>query len=92
MSAEMMQEILGMIEAEAHSRPAPFEYELAYQARVAIDRLRFAIKHTEQFCDTIRAAARSRIAIAGRVTTPRNGRPPLSGALTDDSPVACLPS
>jgi hypothetical protein len=50
MSSEMMQEILDMIEADAHSRPAPFEYELAYQARVAIDRLRFAIKHTEQFC------------------------------------------
>jgi hypothetical protein len=45
-----MQEILEMIEAEAHSRPTPFEYELAYHARVAIDRIRFAINHTEQFC------------------------------------------
>jgi hypothetical protein len=45
-----MHEILEMIEAEAHSRPTPFEFELAYQARVAIDRLRFAIKHTQQFC------------------------------------------
>ena len=25
------------------------EFEMAYQARVAIDRIRFAIKHTEQF-------------------------------------------
>jgi len=33
MASEMMQEILEMIEAEAHSRPTPFEYELAYQAR-----------------------------------------------------------
>ena len=50
MASEMMQEALEMIEAEAHSRPTPFEFELAYQARVAIDRLRFAIKHTQQFC------------------------------------------
>ena len=50
MASEMMQEVLAKIEAEAHSRPTPFEYELAYQARVAIDRLRFAIKHTGQFC------------------------------------------
>jgi hypothetical protein len=25
------------------------EFEMAYEARVAIDRIRFAIKHTEQF-------------------------------------------
>ena len=49
MSSEM-HEILETIEAEAHSRPTPFEFELAYQARVAIDCLRFAIKHTQQFC------------------------------------------
>ena len=49
MASEMMPEILEMIEAEAHSRPTPFEYELAYQARVAIDRIRFAIQHTEKF-------------------------------------------
>jgi hypothetical protein len=31
---------------------------MAYQARVAIDRIKFAIKHTEQFapCDAIREA------------------------------------
>src|SRR5215469_15070100 len=59
MASEMMQEALEMIEAEAHSRPTPFEFELAYQARVAIDRLKFAIKHTEQFCprsDALREA------------------------------------
>ena len=48
MSSEMMQEILDMIEAEAHSRPTHFEFELAYQALIAIDRIRFAIKQTEQ--------------------------------------------
>jgi hypothetical protein len=49
MSSEMMQEVLEMIEAEADSRATPFEYELAYQARVAIDRIRFAIQQTEKF-------------------------------------------
>ena len=48
--SSVMQEILEMIEAEAHSRPTPFEYELAYHARVSIDRIKFAINHTEQFC------------------------------------------
>ena len=49
MASEMTQKILEMIEAEAYSRPTPVEYELAYQARVAIDRIRFAIQHTEKF-------------------------------------------
>ncbi len=50
MSSEMMHQILETIEEEVHSRPSPIEFEMAYQARVAIDRIRFAIKHTEQFC------------------------------------------
>jgi hypothetical protein len=49
MASANMQEILHLIEAEAHARPAPTEFEMAYQARVAIDRIRFAIKQTEQF-------------------------------------------
>jgi hypothetical protein len=49
MSSEAMREVLQMIDAKAQSRPAPVEFELAYQARVAMDRIRFAIKHTEQF-------------------------------------------
>ena len=50
MSSQIMHQILETIEEEAHSRPSPIEFEMAYQARVAIDRIRFAIKHTEQFC------------------------------------------
>ncbi len=50
MPSEVMREVLKVIETEAESRPSAFEYELAYQARVAIERIRFAIKHTEQFC------------------------------------------
>jgi|SRR5579872_1263128 len=49
MSSEMMQEVVEMIEAAAQFRPTSSEYELAYQVRVAIDRIRFAIRHTEKF-------------------------------------------
>ena len=49
MPSEIMQKVLELIEAEVQGWPTPFEFELAYQARVAIDRIRFAIKQTEQF-------------------------------------------
>ena len=49
MSSEAMHQILEQIEADVQSRPSPIEFEMAYQARVAIDRINFAIKHTEQF-------------------------------------------
>ena len=49
MSSEIMNQILETIEEEVNSRPSAVEFEMAYQARVAIDRIRFAIKHTEQF-------------------------------------------
>src|SRR3954451_4567874 len=49
MSSEAMHEFLQTVEAEVQSRPTPTEFEMAYQARVASDRIRFAIKHTEQF-------------------------------------------
>lgn len=44
-----MHRIVGIIEAEVRERPSAIEFEMAYQARVAIDRIKFAIKHTEQF-------------------------------------------
>ena len=59
MPSEMMQQVLRMIENEAQLSPAAADYELAYQARVAIDRIRFAIRQTEQFAprtDEIREA------------------------------------
>lgn len=55
----MMQDILETIEAEVRSRPSPIEFEMAYQARVASERIRFAIKHTEAFaapCTQLREA------------------------------------
>jgi hypothetical protein len=60
MSSEMMRQIVEMIESRAHSRPAPIEFEMAYQARIAMDRIKFAIKHAEQFskpCLQIREAS-----------------------------------
>jgi hypothetical protein len=49
MKPELAEKILALIEARVHSLPTSMEFEMAYQARVAIDRIRFAIKHTEQF-------------------------------------------
>ena len=48
------------IETDVQSQPSASEFEMAYQARVAIDRIKFAIRHTEQFalpCDTMREAS-----------------------------------
>ena len=52
-----MRQIVETIEADVQSRPSAIEFEMAYQARVAIDRIKFAIRHTDQFarpCDTMR--------------------------------------
>jgi len=46
MSSEVMREILKPIEDGVNSRPSAIEFEMAYHARVAIDRIRFAIKYT----------------------------------------------
>jgi hypothetical protein len=48
MKAEFVNEMVSLIEAHVKSRPSPIEFEMAYQVRVAIDRIRFAIKTTEQ--------------------------------------------
>ena len=49
MSSGLMSQILQTIESEVRSRPSAMEYEMAYQARIAIDSIRFAIKQIEQF-------------------------------------------
>ena len=49
MSPEVMNQIPQIIENAANSIPSALEFEMAYQTRVAIDRIRFAIKHTEHF-------------------------------------------
>jgi hypothetical protein len=57
MRSEIMRQIVETIEADVQSRPSAIEFEMAYQARVAIDRIKLAIRHTDQFarpCDTMR--------------------------------------
>lgn len=49
MSSEITQYVLDLIEAEVQRRPRVAEFEMAYQTRIAIDRIKFAIKQTEQF-------------------------------------------
>jgi hypothetical protein len=49
MSSEVVNQILRMIEESANSRPSGIEFEMAYQSRLAIDRIKFAIRHTEEF-------------------------------------------
>jgi len=53
-----MRQIVETIEADVQSRPSAIEFEMAYQARVAIDRIRFAIKHAEQFARPARRCAK----------------------------------
>jgi hypothetical protein len=48
MRSEIMHQIVEAIEAGVQSRPSAMEFEMAYQARVAIDRIKSAIKHAER--------------------------------------------
>jgi hypothetical protein len=57
MSLKIMRQIIEAVEADVASRPSPFEFEMAYQARIAIDRIKFAIRHADQFgqsCDAMK--------------------------------------
>jgi hypothetical protein len=59
MRSEIMRQIVETVEADVQSRPSAIEFEMAYQARIAIDRIKFAIRHADQFgkpCDTMREA------------------------------------
>lgn len=48
MNSELLYQFVEMIEAEARARPSRMEFEMAYQARIAIDRIKLAVKHAEQ--------------------------------------------
>src|SRR5215831_2015289 len=59
MRSEIMRQIVETIEADVQARPSAMEFEMAYQVRVAVDRIRFAIRHADQFgkpCDAMREA------------------------------------
>jgi len=49
MTAEIGRRLDSMLDDAASTVASPMEYEMAYQARVAIDRIRFALRHTEEF-------------------------------------------
>jgi hypothetical protein len=49
MRSEIMHQNVETIKAEVRSRLSAIEFEMAYQARAAIDRIQFVIRHAEQF-------------------------------------------
>jgi len=49
MSIKITRKIFKNTEDERNSHPSATEFEMAYQSRIAIDRIRFAIKHSELF-------------------------------------------
>jgi diaminopimelate decarboxylase len=49
-SSELAKEVFSILETKLFERPSPTEFEMAYQMRVAGERIRFAIKAM----DTIR--------------------------------------
>ncbi len=49
MRSETFNQIRAMFVNEARAWPSAVDFEMAYQARGAMDRIRFAIKHTEHF-------------------------------------------
>lgn len=48
-SSELAKEVFSLVEAKVAGRASPIEFEMAYQARIACDRIRFAIRNTEEF-------------------------------------------
>ncbi len=48
MKTDLANEVFAIVEAKVRSTPSPSEFEMAYQMRVAMDCIRFAIKTTEQ--------------------------------------------
>jgi hypothetical protein len=47
-SSELAREVFALVEARIRSRPSPIQFEMAYQARIAIEQIRFAIRQIEK--------------------------------------------
>jgi hypothetical protein len=47
-TSELARDVFSIVEKKIRSTPSSFEFEMAYQSRVAIDKLRFAITHIER--------------------------------------------
>ena len=70
MRLELVDQIRELLSDEQCSPPSPFEFEMAYQIRIAIDRIRFAIKHAERFahpCPPLREANMELLDALGRL-------------------------
>ncbi len=48
MKTDLAKEVFAIVETKVRATPSPSEFEMAYQMRVAMDCIRFAIKATEQ--------------------------------------------
>ena len=49
MDRTLFERVISAVEPHVASRLSPVDYEMAYQTRVAIDRIRFVLKNTEQW-------------------------------------------
>ena len=49
MTTKSMHQLLEIIEEEVRSTPSAIEFEMAYQARVVVDRIKFATRQVEQY-------------------------------------------
>ena len=47
-SSELARQVFSIVEAKIVDRPSLAEFEMAYQACIAIEKIRFAIKATER--------------------------------------------
>jgi hypothetical protein len=48
MTAKFLEEVVAELTRLVHSTPSPLEFEMAYQAKVASDRIRFAVRQIDQ--------------------------------------------
>jgi hypothetical protein len=47
-SSEFAREVFSIVEAKIPDRPSPTEFEMAYQSRIAMEQIRFAIRQVEK--------------------------------------------
>ena len=51
-NSELVKEVVSIVEAKISSAPSASEFEMAYQARISAERIRFAIRAMEQARNT----------------------------------------
>ena len=47
-NSELAKRVFSLVEAKMPHRPSPIEFEMAYQSRLAMERIRFAIAEIER--------------------------------------------